>query len=158
MVILNLELYLDHIKENGYKCTPQRSKILSYFMAQKNRFVSAKSLTDHLRNTMGNVSFDTVYRNLYLFKDIGIMELTYYGGENLFHLKNEINTHEHMFICTECGNTTALNLCPMKMMETSLNDFLIYDHKFEIYGLAHLNNVMGFISFMALGRLEPGML
>jgi Fe2+ or Zn2+ uptake regulation protein len=81
MIVLNLELYLDHIKENGYKCIPQRSKILSYFMAQKNRFVSAKSLMDYLRNT------------------------------------------------------TALNLCPMKMMDTSLHDYLIYDHKFEIYGL-----------------------
>ncbi|MDQ0879211.1 Fur family transcriptional regulator [Peribacillus sp. V2I11] len=131
---MNLELYLDHIKDNGYRCTPQRSNILSYFIGQKNRFVTAKSVTDHLRNTMGYVSFDTVYRNLYLFKDIGIMDLTSQGGENLFHLKNEINTHEHKFICTECGNTTELNLCPMEIMDTSLNDYLIYDHKFEVYG------------------------
>ena len=90
---------------------------------------------DHLRNTLGNVSFDTVYRNLYLFKDIGIIELTSYNGENLFHLKNEINTHGHKFICTECGKTTELNLCPMEIMDTYLNDYLIYNHKFEVYGL-----------------------
>jgi Fur family zinc uptake transcriptional regulator len=134
---LNLELYLEHIKENGYKCTPQRLKILSYLMGQKNRFVSAKSLIDHLRNDKGNVSFGTVYRNLYLFKDIGIIELTSFNGEKLFLLKKEINTHEHLFFCTECRKTTELNLCPMEMeiIDTSLNDYLIYDHKFEVYGL-----------------------
>jgi Fur family transcriptional regulator, zinc uptake regulator len=132
---LSLNLYLDHIKDKGYRCTPQRSTILTYFMRQKNRFVTAKSVTEHLRNTMGHVSFDTVYRNLYLFKDIGILELTSHGGENLFHLKNEINTHEHMFICTECRNTTALNMCPMEIIDSSLNDYLISDHKFEVYGL-----------------------
>jgi Fur family transcriptional regulator, zinc uptake regulator len=132
---MNIELYLDLMKENGYKRTPQRLKILSYFMEQKNRFVSAKSVMEHLRNYLGNVSFDTVYRNLYLFKDIGIIELTSYNGEKLFHLKNEINTHEHKFICTECGKTTALNLCPMEVMGTYLNDYLVYNHKFEVYGL-----------------------
>jgi Fur family transcriptional regulator, zinc uptake regulator len=132
---MNLELYLDLIKKKGYKCTPQRLKILSYFVGQKNRFVSAKSVIKHLRNNFGNVSFDTVYRNLYLFKDIGIIELTSYNGENLYHLKNEINTHEHKFICTECGKTTALNLCPMEIMGNALNDYLISNHKFEVYGL-----------------------
>src|SRR5438309_11943820 len=124
---MNIELYLDLMKENGYKRTPQRLKILSYFMEQKNRFVSAKSVMEHLRNYLGNVSFDTVYRNLYLFKDIGIIELTSYNGEKLFHLKNEINTHEHKFICTECGKTTELNLCPMEIMDTYLDDYLIYN-------------------------------
>jgi Fur family transcriptional regulator, zinc uptake regulator len=135
--LLKLELYLDHIKANGYKCTPQRLNILSYFMGQKKKFVSAKSLIGHLRKDKGNVSFDTVYRNLYLFKDMGIIELISVNGENLFHLKNKINTHEHLFICTECRKTTELNLCPMEMevMDASLNDYVIYDHKFEVYGL-----------------------
>ncbi|PRS31693.1 transcriptional repressor [Bacillus sp. RJGP41] len=135
MNFLNLEIYLDYIKDNGYRCTPQRSSILSYFIGQKNRFVTAKSVTDHLQNKMGNVSSDTVYRNLHLFKDIGIIDLTFQDGECLFHLKNEINTHEYKFICTECGNTTDLNLCPMEKIDTSLNDYLIYDHKFEVYGV-----------------------
>ncbi|RRN67708.1 transcriptional repressor [Peribacillus simplex] len=135
MNILNLEIYLDYIKDNGYRCTLQRSSILSYFIEQKNRFVTAKSVTDHLQNTMGNASSDTVYRNLHLFKDIGIMDLTFQDGESLFHLKNEINTHEYKFICTECWNTTNLNLCPLEKMDNSLNDYLIFDHKFEVYGV-----------------------
>ncbi|MGG3452109.1 Fur family transcriptional regulator [Domibacillus aminovorans] len=132
---MNLELYLNQLKENGYKRTPQRLKILSYFIGQKNRFVSAKSVMSHLQNDMCNISLDTVYRNLYLFKDIGIIELTSYNGENLFLLKNEINTHEYKFICTECRITTGLNLCPMEIMDTSLDDYFIYNHKFEVYGL-----------------------
>lgn len=132
---MNLELYLNQLKENGYKRTPQRLKILSYFIGQKNRFVSAKTVMDHLRNDIGKVSCDTVYRNLYLFKNIGIIDVTSYKGENLFHLKNKINTHEHKFICTACRKTTALNLCPMEIVDTSLDDYFIQTHKFEVYGL-----------------------
>lgn len=132
---MDLQLYLDYIKEKGYKCTPQRLKILTYLMEQKNKLVSAKNIIKFLRNGSGNVSYDTVYRNLYLFKDIGIIDLTNYNGENLFHLKHEINKDQHHFICEKCGTTTSLNICPMEMMYSSLKDYLVYNHKFEVYGL-----------------------
>lgn len=134
---MSLQLYLDYIKEKGYRCTPQRLRILSFFCEQKNRLISAKSTIDYLRNSTdtGNVSFDTVYRNLYLFKDIGLLDLTYHNGEYLFHLKNEINKDQHYFICEKCGNTTTLNICPMEFTYTSLENYLVYNHKFEVYGL-----------------------
>ncbi|MDQ0859919.1 Fur family zinc uptake transcriptional regulator [Bacillus sp. V2I10] len=132
---MNLDVYLKHIKENGYKCTPQRLKILSYFIEQKNRLVSAKSVTEHLRTFIGNISVDTVYRNLYLFKDIGLIEITFRNGEHLFHLKNNLYNHQHLFICTECLTTTEIDVCPMKMLDATLTNYRINHHKFEIYGL-----------------------
>lgn len=108
--------------------------IILFYRAKKqicNSQICIKAFTKY----NGNASSDTVYRNLHLFKDIGIMDLTFQDGESLFHLKNEINTHEYKFICTECWNTTNLNLCPLEKIDTSLNGYLIFDHKFEVYGV-----------------------
>ncbi|MFB5662505.1 Fur family transcriptional regulator [Alteribacillus sp. HJP-4] len=134
MRLLNWKIFKNHLKQQGYNCTPQRLEMLTFFVKQRNRFVTARSILEYLREKMGNVSVDTVYRNLHLFKEIGFIDASSYCGKSVFHLKNTLHRHEHRFICTECGGTTKLAFCPMENIDATLHGYVIYDHKFEIYG------------------------
>ncbi|MGX1195989.1 Fur family zinc uptake transcriptional regulator [Metabacillus sp. SLBN-84] len=131
---LQEETYIKRIKQNGYKCTPQRLEILSYFLRQRNRLVSAKHLLLHLRNTFGKVSFDTIYRNLSLFSDIGLTDFTFKDGENFYYLKEDKQTHQNLFICKKCLTTKNLTMCPMDIIQ-DLEGYTIYHHRFEVYGI-----------------------
>ncbi|MEK1833009.1 transcriptional repressor [Priestia megaterium] len=81
------EQYITHLQENGYKCTPQRSVILSYFYQHKNKLISASTVHDDLGKDNWNISLDTIYRSLSLFSDIGLLESTSLNGKRLFGLK-----------------------------------------------------------------------
>ncbi|WP_430242765.1 Fur family transcriptional regulator [Priestia endophytica] len=135
MRTLNLEEYKIHLQDNGYKCTPQRLEILSFFVHYPSRFISAKLVIKHFQEAAGNPSLDTVYRNLFLFRDLGLMESIFREGENLFYLKSNPTAHYHLFICTECLSVTELDICPMNIMEVSLPNYQIHHHKFEVYGV-----------------------
>jgi Fur family transcriptional regulator, zinc uptake regulator len=130
-----LETYLNYLRRKGYKCTRQRKELLYFFLSQGNKLKSAKTVIRHLRNTLGFGSQDTVYRNLYLFKKIGIMEITHKDGESLFYLKKEMGHHVHLFICNLCSMTKTLTVCPMKMDNYTRDGFEVFDHKFEVYGI-----------------------
>ncbi|WP_430005463.1 transcriptional repressor [Metabacillus idriensis] len=81
MIVLQLQPYVDYVREKGYKCTPQRMEILAYFFLHRNRLVSAKELYKQLHRTLGKISYDSDYRNLSLLTNIGLLEFTYKWGE-----------------------------------------------------------------------------
>ena len=128
------EHYITHLQENGYRCTPQRSVILSYFWQHKDKLISASTVWKGLEKENWSISLDTIYRNLSLFSDVGLLESTSLNGKRLFGLKNEFN-HQNMFICTQCRTTKPLNFCSKGIVKSFLNDCFITSHKFEVYGL-----------------------
>ncbi|MGX1373017.1 Fur family transcriptional regulator [Priestia megaterium] len=128
------EKYITYLQENGYKCTPQRTVLLSYFCQHKNKLISVNTMMNYLKKDNRHISLDTIYRNLSLFVAIGLLKSTTLNGKRLFSLKNNLD-HQHMFICTECRTTKPLNFCPMGIVQSSLNDCSIKSHKFEVYGL-----------------------
>ncbi len=134
MVSMIEQQYLTCLKENGYKCTPHRILMLSYFYKHKDRLISAKTMMQYLSKETQNISYDTIYRNLRLFLDIDVLKSTNFNGKQLFGLKNK-PTHQNMFICTECQTITPLSFQAMEIVENSLKDYLINNHKFEVYGI-----------------------
>src|SRR5690625_124119 len=121
------------LQDNGYKTTKRRNDILSLFDLT-NGYRTAKELNEHLETIYEGISFDTVYRNLHLFTELGILETTELNAEKHFRMACAQHHHHH-FICNDCGKTKKINICPMDEVEKSLENYLIQDHKFEIYGL-----------------------
>ena len=127
---------LEMLKKSGKKQTKNREEMIRY-LALENRYLSAKEVYSFLVQDNPGVSFDTIYRNLKDFSEIGILEETELNAEKNFRFHCVIpgsDHHHHHFICTPCGATKELNLCPMDYFQNQLPNCLIESHRFEIFG------------------------
>lgn len=131
---MDIRSVLDLLKQKGYKHTGKRETLASIFAGEQ-RYMAAKEVLSHMRNDYPQVSFDTVYRNLSLFEDLGILEATEFNGERLFRLQCTEEKHHHHLICTVCGKSKTIEMCPMDAFYGIPDGFEITGHKFEIYGL-----------------------
>lgn len=120
------------LKEKGYKHTGKREKMLQLFSKEK-RYIAAKDVLEIMQKEYPGLSFDTIYRNLSTFVDLGILEMTEFDGEKKFRFSCSTDKHHHHMICLKCGVTKHIHLCPMEQLPLD-DDFQILDHKFEIYG------------------------
>ena len=130
---MNVTRAWEILKENGYKKTDKRELILNMF-AETSKYLTARDLLTVLKPQFPGMSFDTIYRNLATFVELGILEETELNGERNFRMHCESDHHHHHFICMDCGNVKGLSLCPMDLLEEKLPGFEIEGHKFEIYG------------------------
>jgi Fur family zinc uptake transcriptional regulator len=130
---MNVEQALELLKGQGYKYTSKRQDILELFASEK-RYLSAKDVLDHLKSKYPGLSFDTIYRNLAVFTNLEIFEITELEGEKRFRFSCTTKEHHHHLICLDCGKTSSIKSCPMADIPNKMNGFAVTDHKFEIYG------------------------
>ncbi|MED3661559.1 Fur family transcriptional regulator [Ureibacillus sp. FSL K6-8385] len=130
---MNREKAWEILKAHGYKKTDKRELILSMFEAT-DKYLTARDLLEVLKKDYPGMSYDTIYRNLATFVELGILEETELNGEKRFRMHCEVDHHHHHFICMKCGMVKEVSLCPMEMLESMLPGYAIESHKFEIYG------------------------
>ncbi|AQX53725.1 transcriptional repressor [Priestia flexa] len=130
---MNLSEAINLLKDEGYKHTGKREEMLTLF-SKTDKYLTAKDVLEHMRLDYPGLSFDTIYRNLSLFADLGILEMTELSSEKHFRFKCATKHHHHHFICLECGKTKEIDACPMKYVNEDLKGFDVTGHKFEIYG------------------------
>ena len=129
-----VEASLALLKDQGFKMTKKRREILEIFAEEQN-YHSAKEIHSTLTKKYPTMSYNTTYRNLYDFVENGILESTEYNQEQLFRIACNHNHHHHHFICTSCGMTIALDVCPMDLVGSALDDVYVESHRFEVFGL-----------------------
>lgn len=130
---MDLQEALSVMKVEGYKYTKRREDILDVFSNDK-RYMTARDVLNAIKDTYPGLSFDTIYRNLSLFYELGILEMTELDGEKHFRMTCETNEHHHHFICLSCGQTKEIEACPMTAISKLSEDVKITGHKFEVYG------------------------
>ena len=91
--------FFDKCAEEGLKITPQRSLIFDELSKAKDH-PTADAIYKRVRKSLPNISFDTVYRTLLSFTEIGIVSLVEGTGEQK---RFEPNLHRHHhFRCVKC--------------------------------------------------------
>jgi Fur family transcriptional regulator, peroxide stress response regulator len=93
------KMFYDKCAEKGLKITPQRSLIFDE-LSKATDHPTADAIYKRVRKNLPNLSFDTVYRTLLSFTEIGIVALVEgYGEQKRF----EPNLHQHHhFRCIRC--------------------------------------------------------
>jgi Fur family transcriptional regulator, zinc uptake regulator len=121
------------LQDNQFKRTKNRETILEFF-SKNDRYMTALEVRNHMEGDNPGISFDTIYRNLSTFSELGILEETDLTGERHFRMQCDPGVHHHHFICTACGKTRSIPHCPMELIAVNLPDYEVEGHKFEIYG------------------------
>ncbi len=93
-----------------------------------------KDIINKIQEYFPSVSYETVYRNLYLLTDEELLETTELNREKHFRLAAGPD-HQHYFICKICRAAKVIELCPMELVKNTLKGYYVENHKFEVYGI-----------------------
>jgi len=97
----SMELFRNACQEHDLKITPQRTVIYIELMRSKDH-PSADILYKRVKKSLPNISFDTVYRTLLSFSEMGLANVVEgYGEPKRFD--PDTGKHHH-FRCMKCGN------------------------------------------------------
>ncbi|HLR19718.1 MAG TPA: Fur family transcriptional regulator [Staphylococcus sp.] len=130
---MKTEEAINIIKENGHKYTNKRREMIDIFV-DEDKYINAKHVQQKMDKDYPGISFDTIYRNLHLFKELGIIEGTELDGEMKFRIACT-DHHHHHFICESCGDTKVIDFCPIDQIKAFLPQVDIHTHKLEVYGI-----------------------
>lgn len=128
---------IEKLKATGVRITPQRKAVLEYLIHTETH-PTADEIFKALSHNHKNMSVATVYNNLKLFKDTGLVtELTYGDASSRFDFKT--TPHYHV-ICKDCGKIMDFQYPALEEVEelaSLLTGMDVDDHRLELYGRCH---------------------
>lgn len=120
------------MSNKGWRITEQRKRLASLFAGAEG-YLSPKDVYEYMKDEYPGVSFDTVYRNLRLLCEMGVLE-QFYLSEGLKFKARCLSHHHHHIICLECEKTYTFEYCPMPDVTGLPEHFRVRSHRFEIFG------------------------
>lgn len=134
MTEMHLRDALETLKSTGVRITPQRHAILE-FLIQSMIHPTADEIYKALEAKFPNMSVATVYNNLRVFRESGLVkELTYGDSSSRFDFVT--NDHYHI-ICDSCGKIVDFHypgLDEVEHLASHVTGFQVNSHRMEIYG------------------------
>lgn len=132
---LQLKNALDTLKTTGVRITPQRHAILEYLIESMTH-PTADDIYKALEHRFPNMSVATVYNNLRVFRESGLVrELTY--GDNASRFDFVTSKHYHI-ICESCGKIVDFHypgLDEVEHLAAHVTGFKVNSHRLEVYGI-----------------------
>lgn len=134
MTEMYLQDALSTLRESGVRITPQRHAILEYLIATESH-PTADDIFKALEKDFPNMSVATVYNNLKVFRNTGLVkELTYGDSSSRF----DFASHDHYhIICDNCGKIVDFHhpsLLEVEHLASHMTGFKVNSHRLEVYG------------------------
>ncbi len=127
----------ERFKGKGYRLTKQREIILEEISKGKTH-PSADEIYLMVKKKIPNISFGTVYRNLKVLRDLGLIrELEF--SKSFSRYDGNTKDHYH-FTCTKCNKIFDLDIPVMEELNNNLRaktSFQVLFHRLEFYGICH---------------------
>ena len=117
------------------RMTRQRKTIL-HTLRQTNSHPSADEIYELVRKQLPRISLGTVYRNLEVLADLGLIQKLELGG-SIKRFDWDPNKHYHIR-CLYCGKVDNAPIAPLNKLEDELYGatvFSIIGHRLEFEGL-----------------------
>jgi Fur family peroxide stress response transcriptional regulator len=128
------EMALEKLKNTGVRMTPQRHAILDFLLDSMSH-PTADEIYRALSVRFPSMSVATVYNNLKLFVEAGLVkELTY--GDHSSRFDADMSDHYHA-VCDVCGKMVDFEYPALREVEleaANKTGFQIRGHRLEVHG------------------------
>ena len=129
------------LAENNYKMTPQRKEILQVFVDYSDsHHLSAEEVYEILREKDFDFGLATVYRNVELLNELGILAKVDFGdGRARYELSTtdpQVHDHHHL-ICLNCKKVIEFEEDLLDELEEFISEksrFQIINHEVKFFG------------------------
>ena len=124
------------LRAQGRRITPQR-KLLLEIIRQGEGHLDADEIYRRAREQDPRISLSTVYRNLNLLKELGLISELHLDQEHHHYELRDVKDHYHL-ICSKCDRVVEFHSPPVgKLMDqiSGDNDFLIERVHIDLVGL-----------------------
>jgi len=132
-----VETFHAFLQAHGMRKTQEREAILGVLSRYEGHFRPEEVALD-LKRVGSNISVVTVYRNLPVFVEAGILRRTCLSGrETRYEIIWERDHHDHL-ICTDCGKVVEFHYEAIEVLQdvvASQYGFTIRRHHLELVGL-----------------------
>lgn len=129
---------IDKLKDKGCRITAQRKLIIAN-IAASNSPLTAGELWQRLSEESPGLGLDTVYRNLSILVEVGVLApIAGAGKESTRYELAAAGMHHHHIVCLRCGTAACIDYCPIDPAFVALvrsRGYRLTRHKMELYGL-----------------------
>ncbi|MFP3939621.1 MAG: Fur family transcriptional regulator [Thermoanaerobaculia bacterium] len=129
--------FIEYIRSRGMRVTPERMALLEEIYRQHGH-IDAEQILDGLRETGRKVSRATVYRNLDLLVECGLVQRQRLGRNRfLYEHVHPGQTHDHL-ACRDCGRVVEFVSPSIRAMLDEIcraHGFSRDDRQLQILGL-----------------------
>ncbi|RLC94112.1 MAG: transcriptional repressor [Chloroflexi bacterium] len=105
------------LKEKGYRMTLQRSMILD-ILHEAEGHITAEDILSRVKSKAPEVNKSTVYRNLELLEELGVVVKSEHDGRFIYHHAQE-GGHHHL-VCRRCGKIIECDRDVLAPLEKTL--------------------------------------
>ncbi len=127
----------DHLKNQRLRLTPERLLLLRAIVSQAGHF-DAEQMSSRLSRGRHPISRATVYRNLGLFEECGIVRKSIVGqGRGLYESVVGREPHDHI-VCTSCGRIDEFEDPKVEEAQSGLarsTGYRLQGRVFEVIGI-----------------------
>ena len=130
--------YRQQLRDLGYRCTRPREVVLRTLF-EADHPMTASEVFEQLQHDNTRIDLATVYRNLHMLSDLGLVVQLSFAHEGQFRFAwSERRGHAQYVRCEQCGHIVSLPVPSLKRLKHFIRDktgFLVNLQSFELSGL-----------------------